>query len=681
MPAPVQIVLGAQTQQASAALQGFLGTIQARLAGLAASVTAAFSVGALARFTQQAITTADEMGKLAQKTGVAVEAMSGLAYAAELNEVSQSELQLALKNLSEEMVKAGRGNVALEEELLALADQFAAMPDGAEKAALAVEKFGRSGLEMIPLVNQGSEAIRAQLEEARKLGAVIGPQFAANADRFNDNLTRIGTLFKGLFLGVAEQLLPTLIELQERFIAFVSEAANREAIIAGLVELFKRAAMFAAGLTYAAERAAIALRFLAGVFTENDPNRVLQEARTQAAEATDAFEQLVQLLDAIGQETNQATDAQTRYNAAIRDGPGKLSTSAETIRALIEADRVFLERFASNPRLSFRERDSVVLADLQRRVEWLLRLQAQLPQATLVSNEGDLRFTQQGLEGQRQRTELVAELGLVQQQIAEIQAKSNVFAQIEIAASAIEERIGTLAQQIGRTFTSVIGSAIDGIATSIEGLITGTMTWGEALRNIGVSIVQGIIQAFARMVAEWVVAHVLMKGVLLAFHAFGLGLKAKETAATIGAESEKTPVLAVNAGLANTSSFGAASVIGLALLLAMIAALAASFAEGGYTGPGGKYQVAGVVHAGEYVLPADVVSRVGLGPLEALRTSRGDSAFTSTASPVASAARPEVHVGVLNSREEAKRFLESTEGERMILDVVQRRRIDLGLPT
>lgn len=43
------------------------------------------------------------------------------------------------------------------------------------------------------------------------------------------------------------------------------------------------------------------------------------------------------------------------------------------------------------------------------------------------------------------------------------------------------------------------------------------------------------------------------------------------------------------------------------------------FAEGGYTGAGGKYTPAGVVHAGEYVMPKEATSRIGLGPLEYMR--------------------------------------------------------------
>lgn len=43
------------------------------------------------------------------------------------------------------------------------------------------------------------------------------------------------------------------------------------------------------------------------------------------------------------------------------------------------------------------------------------------------------------------------------------------------------------------------------------------------------------------------------------------------------------------------------------------------FSGGGYTGPGGKYQPAGLVHAGEYVFDQQSVQRIGVPALEALR--------------------------------------------------------------
>ncbi|HCI5685029.1 lambda family phage tail tape measure protein [Klebsiella sp. GL120222-02] len=46
------------------------------------------------------------------------------------------------------------------------------------------------------------------------------------------------------------------------------------------------------------------------------------------------------------------------------------------------------------------------------------------------------------------------------------------------------------------------------------------------------------------------------------------------------------------------------------------------FAEGGYTGPGGKYQPAGIVHKGEYVFDQASTNRIGVSQLEALRNGQ-----------------------------------------------------------
>ena len=58
--------------------------------------------------------------------------------------------------------------------LLDVADKFKAMPDGAEKTALALDLFGRSGKSMLGFLNKGSEGIKDLMEQADKLGLTIG---------------------------------------------------------------------------------------------------------------------------------------------------------------------------------------------------------------------------------------------------------------------------------------------------------------------------------------------------------------------------------------------------------------------------------------------------------------------------------------------------------------------------
>lgn len=56
------------------------------------------------------------------------------------------------------------------------------------------------------------------------------------------------------------------------------------------------------------------------------------------------------------------------------------------------------------------------------------------------------------------------------------------------------------------------------------------------------------------------------------------------------------------------------------------------FAGGGYTGDGGKFEPAGIVHRGEYVIPADATRRLGTHQLDALRRGYADGGLVGDSS-------------------------------------------------
>lgn len=90
-----------------------------------------------------------------------------------------------------------------------------------------------------------------------------------------------------------------------------------------------------------------------------------------------------------------------------------------------------------------------------------------------------------------------------------------------------------------------------------------------------------------------------------AFALASIGIDTAEAIAALTAASEQNP--------ANGFTFGGAGILqysaGILRILANIASAKqylSGFAEGGYTGPGGKYEPAGIVHKGEYVVPQSV---------------------------------------------------------------------------
>ena len=207
--------------QAATDRLGVLGSVLGKLgpAGLMAGASiAALGVGITA-LVMPVARVGDEFFKLSQKTGVSVEALTALDYAAKLSDVSTEGLTKGLQRLSvalfDSRFEGAEGSKALlalgvaatdahgqirptEQVLLDLAEKFADMPDGADKAALAIKLFGREGLNLIPFLNQGREGITALMEEAQRLGLVMSEDVARASEVFNDNLTRLSAIFEGV---------------------------------------------------------------------------------------------------------------------------------------------------------------------------------------------------------------------------------------------------------------------------------------------------------------------------------------------------------------------------------------------------------------------------------------------------------------------------------------------------
>lgn len=255
----LRVVLGADT----AALDSGLEESRSKLASFGASVSTAVAAAAAAVAAaavsmglgiKSAIDNAEALGKMSQSTGIAVEELSKLQYAAQLSNVGTDALGVSLTKLAKNMSDAagdgaGRAAQAFKamgvavqnndgtlrssgDVLATVADRFASYKDGAEKTALALAVFGKAGAAMIPFLNQGSAGFKDAAEEASQFGLVVSKDAAASASEFNDNLTRLNATKQGLYNTIAARLLPTLESLSDQFIeakkssTFTADAAD-----------------------------------------------------------------------------------------------------------------------------------------------------------------------------------------------------------------------------------------------------------------------------------------------------------------------------------------------------------------------------------------------------------------------------------------------------------------------
>jgi hypothetical protein len=218
-------------RSARTTVDGAMRSIQ-RSAQVAMRALGALGIGLgamqITQFVRSAINAGDEMSKMAQRIGVATESVAGLQLAFRQGGSSSAEMQTSISRLT---VALGNGNAALSKlnitsgdtvgALNQIADQFANMPDGAQKTALAVEIFGRSGAQLIPILNQGSRSLREYDSIARQLGLTIDTETGKAFEKFNDTVDLVNQSVAGIANQFAQQLLPSLQAAADALLNFM----------------------------------------------------------------------------------------------------------------------------------------------------------------------------------------------------------------------------------------------------------------------------------------------------------------------------------------------------------------------------------------------------------------------------------------------------------------------------
>ena len=205
--------------------------LKSSVAGFASAIAGTAIVGGLAAVVKQGIDAGDALNRMQIITGISAKALTGIANEAKLADVDMGTLTKGLTKLNVNVAKAASGNAELAQKfkdlginikdakgnvqptdaiLKQLADRFADMPDGAQKAAAAIALFGKSGAELIPMLNDGAAAMD-------KFTYKISDDFAARSDVFNDTLTALGIQTQGFGLELTDALLPALQSILEEF--------------------------------------------------------------------------------------------------------------------------------------------------------------------------------------------------------------------------------------------------------------------------------------------------------------------------------------------------------------------------------------------------------------------------------------------------------------------------------
>lgn len=231
---------------ASAAAVTFIGVLAAERLGQAIS---------------QGLEYASSLGEVAQQLGVTTDALQEYRYAATQVGLSAEEMDQALSQLTRRAGEAANGTKAQAQAFEALgisvktangeliptgelipiiSDAMQKIENPAQRAAILMDLFGKSGQKLEPLLSGGSAAINNLRDAAHKLGIVLSSQQIQSADDAADKLAAVKTVLSANIAGTVATNANAILGLADALskattagLNFVSNYPRLSAALAG----------------------------------------------------------------------------------------------------------------------------------------------------------------------------------------------------------------------------------------------------------------------------------------------------------------------------------------------------------------------------------------------------------------------------------------------------------------
>jgi hypothetical protein len=202
-------------------------TIGKTMLGLGSAAVAPI-LGAVAAYNEAG----SQLDDMSQRTGMSVEALSELGYAAQLSGANLETLEGGIRKMQKFLASATEGSAGATESLAALgltfadlqglspdqqfellADRVSKIADPALRTAAAMEIFGKTGTALLPMMQNGAKGIAAFRQEARDLGIVMSTEDARSAAVFGDALDQLWAVLKSGVYAIGGALAPMLTDL------------------------------------------------------------------------------------------------------------------------------------------------------------------------------------------------------------------------------------------------------------------------------------------------------------------------------------------------------------------------------------------------------------------------------------------------------------------------------------
>lgn len=235
--------LTAGLRKAQQRLQAFGAGLRTIGVGMVAAASGVLTP--LAGAVRQFAGVGDALHKMSARTSVSAEALSELGFAAEQSGTDLETLELGLRRMQKVIGDAAGGsdaaNSALgqlgltlanlqglspEQQFSLIADRISRIQDPALRASAAMELFGQSGTQLLPMMQDGAKGIEQLRAQARSLGLTVSTEAAKDAATLNDTLNMLWRTVKQGVFAIGSALAPSVTQLAASLTKVVVSIVN-----------------------------------------------------------------------------------------------------------------------------------------------------------------------------------------------------------------------------------------------------------------------------------------------------------------------------------------------------------------------------------------------------------------------------------------------------------------------
>lgn len=220
-----------------------------RIAGFGTAIAGGLAATGLVSLTKHAFGAIDELGNLSQRLGIGVEDLQAFQHAATLADVSQQSLATGLQFMNRTLGQASIGSKTAQnafaqlglnfqtlqaagpaEAFRTIAERIAQLGSASQRAAATQAIFGRGGIQLLNILNQGRAGLEQSANELKRFGTVVTEEGVAQVQAADDALKRIQAT-SAIGKAFAQVIAPLITEAAQRFLDWAQTGEGASAKI------------------------------------------------------------------------------------------------------------------------------------------------------------------------------------------------------------------------------------------------------------------------------------------------------------------------------------------------------------------------------------------------------------------------------------------------------------------